>query len=96
MLRTRDDETTKAEGTFVYNDDRDAPSTLTRRHQDRGWTPARLAEALRNCGLPGSCATLKRACAAGEIPHTRSKGGHIRIEPAWIERTFPSLIKVCG
>ncbi len=65
--------------------------TGERVRQNRGWTPARLAEALRGSGLPGSCATLKRACAAGEIPHTRSDGGHIRIEPQWVADTFPTL-----
>lgn len=62
-----------------------------RSRQDRGWTPQTLASALRRAGLPGSCATIKRACGAGEILHTRTRGGHIRIDAAWVRDTYPSL-----
>lgn len=66
-------------------------TAVARARQDRGWTPQALADALRDAGLPGSAATFKRSCAAGEIPHTRTEGGHIRIDPAWVRETYPSL-----
>jgi ribosome-binding protein aMBF1 (putative translation factor) len=66
-------------------------TAVARARQDRGWTPQALADALRDAGLPGSSATIKRACAAGEIQHTRTAGGHVRIDPAWVRETYPSL-----
>lgn len=66
-------------------------SFAARARQDRGWTPQALASALRAAGLPGSSATIKRACAAGQVEHARTAGGHIRIDPAWVAATYPSL-----
>lgn len=55
------------------------------------WTPQALADALR--GRPGALSrvTLWRACRAGDIPHTRTAGGHVRICPAYVARVWPDL-----
>ncbi len=57
----------------------------------RSWTPQQLADALR--GRPGAMSrvTLWRACRAGDIPHERTPGGHVRIDPTYVERVWPGL-----
>lgn len=67
------------------------PQSARHTPQRRGWTPQTLADALQRRGLPGSSATIKRACADGEIPHTRTAGGHIRLDAAWVARMYPAL-----
>lgn len=67
------------------------PTSVARERQDRGWTPQALAEALRNAGLPGSKSTIRRAILDGEIPHTRTLGGHVRIDATWVREMYPSL-----
>jgi hypothetical protein len=57
----------------------------------RGWTPRALAEALRHIGVNASHQTLWRACRRGEIPHTATAGGHVRIDPGYVARTWPAL-----
>lgn len=71
-------------------------TAVARVRQDRGWTPQALADALRNAGLPGSKWTIQRACKAGEIPHTRTAGGHLRVDPEWVRETYPSLVVRSG
>jgi hypothetical protein len=66
-------------------------TTARRSRQDRGWTPQALALGLARAGLPGSKSTILRSCNAGEIPHRKTAGGHIRIDPAWVAETFPSI-----
>jgi hypothetical protein len=57
----------------------------------RGWTPEHLARALERMGVTTSGRTLRRACHRGEIPHTSTAGGHLRIDSAWVARTWPRL-----
>lgn len=57
----------------------------------RGWTPRTLARALARLGVVASHQTLWRACRRGEIPHTTTAGGHVRIDAAWVARTWPRL-----
>lgn len=57
----------------------------------RGWTPEALAESLIAVGVRCSGRTLRRACRRGEIPHTTTAGGHVRIDGAWVARTWPRL-----
>lgn len=47
------------------------------------WTPEALAAALEQLGLRVSGRTLRRACRRGEIPHTTTPGGHVRIDPSY-------------
>ena len=61
------------------------------RPQGRGWTPASLSVALREAGFTLCDRTIRRAALRGEIPHDRTPGGHIRIDPAWVTNTFPQL-----
>lgn len=56
-----------------------------------GWTPAALSAGLRAIGHAVCGRTIRRAALRGEIPHTATAGGHIRIDPAWVTRTFPQL-----
>lgn len=58
----------------------------------RGWTPRSLARALARLGVVASHQTLWRACRRGEIPHTTTSGGHVRIDSAWVARTWPRLL----
>lgn len=68
------------------------PAFVVRPSQDRGWTPARLADALKPLRLRGlSEKTLQRKCASGEISCEETSGGHFRIDDAWVRRMFPSL-----
>lgn len=67
-------------------------TAVARARQDRGWTPQALADALQNAGLPGSKSTLRRSILDGEIPHTRTAGGHVRIDLEWVRETYPSLV----
>lgn len=64
------------------------PETAEPSRQRRGWTPARLAEALRAAGLGGSKNTLLRAAGRGEIPHERTVGGHVRFDALWVFETY--------
>lgn len=57
----------------------------------RGWTPRALAKALVRIGVNASHQTLWRACRRREIPHTTTAGGHVRIDAAWVARTWPRL-----
>lgn len=57
----------------------------------RGWSPETLAKALRRLGFDVSRVTLWRACRRREIPHTTTAGGHVRIDAAWVARTWPRL-----
>lgn len=59
----------------------------------RGWTPRSLARALARLGVVASHQTLWRACRRGEIPHTTTSGGHVRIDSAWVARTWPRLFQ---
>lgn len=59
--------------------------------QGRGWTPEALARALLQLGVTASGRTLRRACRRREIPHTTTAGGHVRIDAAWVARTWPRL-----
>lgn len=56
------------------------------------WTPQRLANALRGRHGAMSRVTLWRACRAGDIPHTLTPGGHMRIDPAYVARVWPDLV----
>lgn len=55
------------------------------------WTPQRLADALRHTAYPLSRSTIARCCARNEIPHTRTAGGHVRIDPAYVARVWPGI-----
>lgn len=55
------------------------------------WSPRTLAAALSRAGHPVSHITLWRAALRGEIPHTRTPGGHVRIDARWVAETFPQL-----
>lgn len=55
------------------------------------WTPQRLAAALQRRGYSISRQTLWRACLRGHIEHTRTPGGHVRIDPAYVARHWPDL-----
>ena len=57
----------------------------------RSWTPQQLADALRERGVLLSRRTIARACTARDIPHTRTVGGHVRIDPAYVARVWPDL-----
>lgn len=57
----------------------------------RGWTPEGLSAALRAIGVPCSGRTLRRAALRGEIPHTTTRGGHVRIDAAYVARTWSRL-----
>jgi hypothetical protein len=58
----------------------------------RTWTPQQLADALRARGVRHlSRRTIARACEARDIPHTRTPGGHVRIDPAYVARVWPDL-----
>lgn len=58
----------------------------------RMWTPQQLADALRARGVRGlSRQNLWRSCLAGDIPHGRTPGGHLRIDPDYVERVWPGL-----
>lgn len=59
--------------------------------QERGWTPERLAEALRSAHVAVSARTVRRGCASGSIPCVTTAGGHRRIDPAWVAQMFPTL-----
>lgn len=61
------------------------------RPQQRGWTPASLSLALAGHGIEISRWTLWRSAERGEIPHTRTPGGHVRIDAQWVTQTFPQL-----
>lgn len=71
-----------------------------RSRQVRGWTPERLAEALRGGGFDGSARTIRRGCADGSIPCITTAGGHRRIDPAWVAEMYPTLVnhsaRVCA
>lgn len=58
--------------------------------QRRGWTPQTLAQALVRAGLSSSKSAILRACEDGQIPHTRTPGGHIRISARWVAQMFPT------
>lgn len=64
---------------------------LLRPRQNRGWTPARLAEALRHNGFAISKWTINRECLRGVIPCETTPGGHRRISPDWIAQMYPAL-----
>lgn len=57
----------------------------------RSWTPQQLARALLGRRGALSRRTIARACASGDIPHTRTPGGHVRIDPAYVEKIWPGL-----
>lgn len=58
----------------------------------RTWTPQQLADALRARGVRHlSRRTIARACEARDIPHERTPGGHVRIDPTYVERVWPGL-----
>lgn len=62
------------------------------RPQGRGWTPASLSVALREAGFTLCDRTIRRAALRGEIPHTLTSGGHVRLDPVWVETTFPQVL----
>lgn len=58
----------------------------------RTWTPQQLADALRAIGVPRlSRQNIWRACLAGDIPHDRTPGGHLRIRDEYVQRVWPGL-----
>lgn len=57
----------------------------------RTWTPQQLADALRGRSGSMSRRTIARACAAGDVPCTRTPGGHVHIDPTCVEPVWPGL-----